>query len=334
MKRITILLSMLSAMILAGATRAEVVMDLVTVGDRGNRGELSGEGVGGWGPNALVGGVDYVYDIGKFEVTVGQYTEFLNAVAADDTHGLYNASLGGGWQGIGGITRTGSSGSYTYSVRADRGNRPVNYVGFYDALRFANWMHNGQPSGAQDTSTTEDGAYDMSLGVNVARNPEATWVIPTEHEWYKAAYYKGGGTDAGYWDYATQSDTVPAAELPPGTNPIAGSANYNSGDYLDTTYYLTEVGAYTNKPSDSTYGTFDQNGNVWEWNETLIELSRGLRGGSFCHDHYYLHAAYRIDQYPVLEYLDYGFRVARVPEPAALALLAVGAVALVHRRKR
>ena len=88
-------------------------------------------------------------------------------------------------------------------------------MSYYDALRFANWMHNGQPIGVQDASTTEDGAYDMSLGAAVVRKAGAKVFLPNEDEWYKAAYYKGGGTDAGYWDYATQSDTIPTLEAPP-----------------------------------------------------------------------------------------------------------------------
>ena len=47
------------------------------------------------------------------------------------------------------IQRSGSSGSYTYSVAADWANRPVNYVSWGDAARFANWLHNGQPTGAK-----------------------------------------------------------------------------------------------------------------------------------------------------------------------------------------
>ena len=47
------------------------------------------------------------------------------------------------------IQRSGSSGSYTYSVAADWANRPVNYVSWGDAARFANWLHNGQPTGAR-----------------------------------------------------------------------------------------------------------------------------------------------------------------------------------------
>ena len=38
-------------------------------------------------------GVDYRYRIGKTEVTVGQYTEFLNAVADTDAYALYHLSM-------------------------------------------------------------------------------------------------------------------------------------------------------------------------------------------------------------------------------------------------
>ena len=75
----------------------------------------------------------------------------------------------------GGITRSGGSGSYTYSAIAGRGNMPVNFVSFYDALRFANWLHNGQPTGAQDNTTTEDGAYTITaLGISNNSTSRAT----------------------------------------------------------------------------------------------------------------------------------------------------------------
>ena len=80
--------------------QAEVVMDWVTVGDPGNVDDTHGDGYGG---------VDYVYNIGKYEVTNSQYAEFLNAVAAvGNPHGLYNTEMGGGWNDIGGISRSGS----------------------------------------------------------------------------------------------------------------------------------------------------------------------------------------------------------------------------------
>ena len=170
--------------------------------------------------------------------------------------------------------------------------------------------------------------------------------LPSEDEWYKAAYYKGGGTDAGYWDYATQSDTAPTAELPAGADMTNGSANFYDeieGGYVDNTYYTGEVGAYTAKPSDSAYDTFDQGGNVWEWNETpnpYIVAYRGLRGGSF--DGYNAFGAGGVDSlhasdwngyYPTIESHSIGFRVSSVPEPCSLVLLSLGGLMLRRRRR-
>ena len=39
------------------------------------------------------GAVDYNYSIDKYDVTLGQYTQFLNAVAKTDTYGLYNSYM-------------------------------------------------------------------------------------------------------------------------------------------------------------------------------------------------------------------------------------------------
>ena len=139
--------------------QATVTMDWVAVGNAGNAADSTG-----------YGGVSDVYQISTYEVTAGQYTEFLNAVATTDTHGLYNTSMNSSSYGCQ-ITQNGASGSYTYDfsgrpsgTEADWANRPVNYVGWYDSLRFSNWLHNGQGAG-----DTEDGAYDMSLGSSVVR---------------------------------------------------------------------------------------------------------------------------------------------------------------------
>ena len=134
-----------------------VVIETVPVGNPGNAGELSGNGAGGYGSDRICGAVDYVYRIGKYEITAGQYTEFLNVKATSDPHGLYDESM---WTSTYGckIERTGSDGSYSYSVAADRANRPVNYVSWGDAARFSNWLANGQPTGSQDLTTTEDGS--------------------------------------------------------------------------------------------------------------------------------------------------------------------------------
>jgi len=212
MKAILVTCLMAGVLVLGPAASA-VDIATVIVGDPGNAGEWSGGGGSARydGPGRVCGAVDYEYGIGKYEVTNGQYIEFLNAVASADPHGLFrqggmDSSSGGG------ISRQGYSGSFVYTLRdgdVNNLNRPVNFVDWYDTLRFANWLHNGQPTGSQGPGTTEDGAYDMSLGAGVVRKPRATWVLPTEDEWYKAAYYKAGGTNAGYWNYATQSDALP-----------------------------------------------------------------------------------------------------------------------------
>jgi formylglycine-generating enzyme required for sulfatase activity len=150
----------------------------------------------------------------------------------------------------------------------------------------------------------------------IVREPDATWVIPSEDEWYKAAYHYNDGVTGNYWDYPTESDTVPTLEAPPGTDLTNGSANYyDSGYAIGSPYYRTEVGAYDAKPSDSPYGTFDQGGNVWEWNEAILYGSdRGVRGGSFITYDIYLHAAHRgSGGYPTHQDGFVGFRVSEVP---------------------
>jgi sulfatase modifying factor 1 len=252
-----------------------VTLDWVTVGDPGNAADTTGYGA-----------VASPYRIGKYEVTIGQYAAFLNAAARTDTYSLYSPSMRD--LNIAGISRAGVAGSYSYSVITNGGsseNRPITFVSWFDAARFANWMQNGQGSGS-----TETGAYTLNgatSGTAPAVNAGASFYIPTEDQWYKAAYYKGGGTNAGYWTYATQSDVIQGNVVGSGAN----QANYyphpgiysvtQSVVYSVSQNYLTDVGAFTG--SQSAYGTFDQSGNVHEWNDLdgSASASRGFRGGSW-----------------------------------------------------
>jgi formylglycine-generating enzyme required for sulfatase activity len=199
-------------------------------------------------------------------------------------------------------------------------------------------MHNGQPTGAQGLATTEDGSYYLNGATSdaglmaVVRESDATWVVPSEDEWYKAAYHKNDGITGNYWDYPTSSDSVPSNDLvdpDPGNN-----ANfYQSGHTIGSPYWRTEGGEF--EYSESPYGTFDQGGNVWEWNETAFYgARRGVRGGSFGSDDAHLHAAFRSNiDLPTAAYNGVGFRVALVPEPGALSLLALGALLVTWRRR-
>ena len=334
--------AVVAAMVLlaAGAVQA-VVIDTVTVGNPSNTADTHGAGYGA---------VADPYNIGKYEVTAEQYTAFLNAVAKTDTYGLYNSTMSRTDYGSG-ITQGGPIGSYVYSVATAFTNRPVNYVSWGDAARFANWMTNGQPTGAQGLTTTENGSYYLNGAINSTALMAKTrikeedrvagkkyYFIPTENEWYKAAYYdpnKGGIGVPGYWDYPTSSDTAPGRDM---ADPLPGNnANYwtGSGAYpIDSSKYTTIAGEFQN--SDSPYGTFDQGGNVWEWNEAIIGSDRGLRGGSWYSNPVGgLPAAYRsYDYYPTYEYFDIGFRVSEVPEPATMSLLALGGLGMLVRRRR
>jgi formylglycine-generating enzyme required for sulfatase activity len=314
--------------LVAGVAQA-VVIETVPVGNPGNIGQPSGEGGGGVGPYRICGAVNYVYRIGKFEVTAGQYKDFLNAVAKTDTYGLYNAEM---WSSIYPckIQQSGTAGNYSYSVAADWANRPVNYVSFWDACRFANWLHNGQPTGLQTAATTEGGAYTLNGyngedGRTITRNPGAIWVIPSEDEWYKAAYHKNDGPTGNYYKYPTASNTIPSKALGNPTDPGNNATYYRNGYTIGSPYYRTEVGAHEN--SDSPYGTFDQGGNVWEWDETVVyetssSASRGERGGCFAGYEPYLAPYDRYSYRPTFEGDTIGFRVASVPEPGGFAMLA------------
>jgi formylglycine-generating enzyme required for sulfatase activity len=287
-----------------------VVVETVTVGNPGNTGDPQPF-------QGIFGAVDHVYAIGKYEVTAGQYAAFLNAVAATDTYALYHVNMGTHAEGCK-IVRTGLLGSYTYSVAPDWANRPVNFVTWGDAARFANWLHNGQPTGAQDLTTTEDGSYFLNGMTSdkqleeVVREPDATWVIPTENEWYKAAYHKNDGVTGNYFLAPTGPNANVSHHLidpDPGNN-----ATFSGGTVGDWTigapYYRTEVGAHEN--SASPYGTFDQGGNVQEFNETVPESDiRGIRGGSWFWGLGSLFADYRpIDMHSSDQFSDLGFRVA------------------------
>lgn len=337
----------LAFVVIAPARAPAGTIAWVRVGNPGNPDDTINTGAT---PN--FGSVGYVYQIGRHEVTVRQYTDFLNAVARSDPHALYNTAMGSDVN-VAGITRTGTSGAYSYQVIANGGssaNRPIAYVSWFDAARFANWMENGQGNG-----DTETGAYTLAgatSGAAVARNPNARFFVPSENEWYKAAFYsavKGGAGSPGYWTYATQSDAVPGNTVGAGANQVNyyigaypnGAYATGGGTYTPSQNYLTDVGAYTG--SASFYGTFDQSGGVYEWNDLdgSAGSTRGLRGGSWYNGGANgVSSSERLLYDPSSEINYIGFRLAStVPEfdpSGAVAVLALigGLFGLAERRRR
>jgi formylglycine-generating enzyme required for sulfatase activity len=304
-------------------------LEMVPVGNAGNLAD----------PSTGYGAVGYAYNFGQYDVTAAQYTAFLNAVAKTDPYGLYNSNMALVASQIGcGISQSGSQGHYSYATISNP-NFPVNYVSWGDAARFCNWLQNGQPTGSEGNGTTETGSYTLNGAITkaslmtVTRNTGATYCIPTEDEWYKAAYYNPANSS--YYLYPTQSNSVPTNVLSAtGTN----NANYydyygtGNGGYTDPVNYLSAVGAFAASPS--AYGTYDQGGDVFQWNEANINSSyRGLWGGSFHSLVNYLQSDNRIYDYPTNEYNNFGFRVSQVPEPTSLGVLGFGVIGMLVRRR-
>jgi Sulfatase-modifying factor enzyme 1 len=268
---------------------------------------------------ANCGSVPYDYAIAKYETTNAQYTEFLNAVAAPDTYGLWNPAMHITYPVVPiGFKRV-------YIVDPGFENKPVVYVSFWDAVRFANWLHNGEPFGVEDATTTEDGAYTLTpTGIAnnaIVRNFGANVFVTSENEWYKAAYYSPGGT---YFDYAGGTDMQTACAGPAAD--MGNSANCGS-----VVGGLTNVGAYG--LSASPYGTFDQAGNVSEWNEQTFGALRAIRGGAWGSGPW--GASNLVDADSTAEFPDVGFRVARpLPEPARVLLGLTGGLVLGAVRRR
>ena len=343
-------LAALACLVVAPVGAAPITYDMVTVGNAGNANDTGG---------SLIGAVAYDYQIGKYDVTIGQYTAFLNAVAVTDTYSLYNSSMGTDLN-IAGISQTGGPGNYTYSVIGSA-NRPITCVSWFDSARFANWMANGQPTGAQGSTTTENGAYNVNgatTGNAVAKNATnpntgaaPTFYVPTENEWYKAAYYSPtlNGGAGGYYAYATQSNTAPGNVV----GSAANQANYYNGvysvtqsdSYSGSQNYLTDVGAFSG--SGSFYGTIDQSGNVFQWNDLdgAAGSSRGMRGGFWNNNAFVLSSFDAYSYVPSLESGSFGFRLASpvsgpsgVPEidPSGLSAvlgLLFGGLGLLERRR-
>ena len=272
-----VLIVVVCVMAVANTASADTIrgigMDFVTIGNPGNVADTGGT------PGC--GAVSSSYRIGKYEVTATQ------------------------WQTINTAAGIGDSGDWS-------GNQPVASISWYDAAQFCNYLTSGNKySGAYK--------FDISgnfLGIDRVASISTygtTYVIPTEDEWYKAAYFKPNGS--GYSLYANGTSTAPVAGV---------NSNYNGGG-LGAPWNM-------NNGTQEQNGTFDMMGNVWEWNEALIDPFRGLRGGSFYGSYDNLASSVQGYNNPYDERGNVGFRVASVPEPASAAIMALASLFIALKR--
>lgn len=341
------ILSLLVTVACCSPALAVVSFEWATVGNPGNE-EDTRYALPGLG----FGNVNYSYRISKHEVTNAQYVEFLNAVDPTGSNAdlgyrdgfLYNENMAGN---LGGIEKTGTIDGARYVSKAGREQKPVTYVSFFDAMRFINWLHNGQGSG-----DTENGTYSINTGSNEVRAASARYWIPSEDEWYKAAYYD---PIAGlYYEYPNKTDTEPYSDNPSSVNTPDDTklANFYKDDltengyddgfavtgstsYSETEYYLTDVGAYS--LATGPYGTYDQGGNVEEWIEQANGFARrSSRGGAAGYQGAFMRARLRSFASVTSDETQFlGFRVAAaIPEPTTLTQAALACLGLVGRRIR
>jgi formylglycine-generating enzyme required for sulfatase activity len=250
----------------SGVIRGRVVFKWATVGNPRNP-----------PPEHLtLGAVAYSYRMSRYEVTNAQYAVFLNSTDPKgvNPHGVYNPKMGSSNEGGISLQPDNLAGS-KYTVRTAMEDKPVTFVSYADAMRFVNWLQN-----AQDGRMTEAGAYDVASNISI-RSPNATVWIPTESEWFKAAYYSPKLSKHGhYYKYATQSNDAPEKAKADASgnisNPGRNVANYDKGaEWSEIHGHLTSVGT-AGEASTSFYGTSDQNGNVEEWIEPSQQKDQHL----------------------------------------------------------
>ena len=283
-------------------------MDFVTIGNPNNVADTTGS------PNPA-GSVAYTYNLGKHEVSRDMITK-ANAA--------------------------GSLGITLQDMSSYGGNgllKPATGISWYEAAKFVNWLNTSRPGGTAAYKFDSSGNFQLwSAGDagynanNMFRNSLAKYVIASSNEWYKGAYGNLNGT----WNnYPTGSDNIPTA--------AAGGTAANTAVYNQSFY--AGPADINNAGGLSPYGTMGQGGNVWEWNETAMDGSnnladeiRELSGGSWnSSSSSMLDASTRSFGNPSDEDIVIrGFRVASVPEPSALSLLAIGlsGLAMIRRRKK
>ncbi len=319
-----------------------IALSLVSVSSAGNI-QFATVPVGSPGnaadPATGFGAVAYNYNIGEFDVTNAQYVAFLNAKAsASDPNTLWAPAMGDA--GFGGITRSGS-GPFTYTVTPGYANKPAQGVSWFDAARFVNWLQNGQGNG-----DTESGTYTFTpvqTGTNVAIPSDAQraawaasgqfhWLLPSQAEWYKAAYYNPATSL--YYKYPFQSNTLPSAVAPPGSS---NSGNFSNAalNYDGTDSYITNVGAYPNAASP--FGAYDMGGDVWQFDDTGSSSGVfGIHGSNAVTSPNLAASTFQASSVPEVDNDAFGFRIAfvgvLVPEPSSFVLACCGLAALVVAR--
>jgi formylglycine-generating enzyme len=274
MKSITLAV-IICMIVLANSALADNVrgidIEFVTIGNPGNAADTGGT------PGC--GAVGYMYRIGKYEVTNSQWKAFVSAAGAP----IGNPSNG-----------------YDDISHWTRDQQPIDYISWYEAAQFCNYLTSGDKSKGVYIFSGNNSNPGNFLGIDRA-TAKATYgmiyFLPTEDEWYKAAYFKPDGS--GYSFFANGTNTAPIAGV---------ESNY---------YSIYTIGPWdVGSGSQEQNGTFDMMGNDWEWLETFASSEPKMRGGMYVHwFDTYLRSSGCWSYFPADEDGGLSFRVASLPPP-------------------
>lgn len=285
-----------------GTGTNQFTLDFTTIGNTNNSADTNG-----------YGSVGYAYRIGTYEISQNQIT-------AATASGLRNVTAG-----------------------AWTGDRPAAHISWYESAAFVNWLNTSKGFAPAYNLSWSGSTWSMSLWTvsnagydanNEYRSSLAKYFLPSENEFYKAAFGKSDGS--GYYLYPTAGNSAPTA-VTSGT--ASGTAVYNQGWIPPGPASIYEAGGR------SSYGTMGQGGNIQEWQESSSDGTnnnvgdqRMVRGG-----YWYGASSDRLDSStrssfgPSTDIVNLGFRVASVdviPEPSTYALIGLGALALVIACRR
>lgn len=216
----------------------DIGLGWATVGDPGNPGYDglvfdSGSGQFFTAPHQGRGTVGYTYQITRSEINTRDLFDFVSTVDRSNPaiNTFLNVQFGALW------LQNGFSGPYELNPFLPEASREQGriLVNGYQAMAYANWLHNGQPS---DPQSLFNGAYnigelgsDGSITLNALpqRQAGALFAVANLDEYMKAGYYdpnRFGDGEGGWWTYAHQSEQPPISGLPG----LGGEIIFNPGN--------------------------------------------------------------------------------------------------------
>lgn len=231
--------------------------------------------------------MNYTYQIAKYETTIAQWEAFYNDPSSGKV-GSFN---------------------FTYHYWSSAGaDAPAVRINRHQASQYCNWLTTGSATNGAYTIDESGAVTSVMSREDIIADGSLFYVLPTENEWYKAAYYSGDGL----WSlYANGTGIAPIQGGTDGWNYAA-----------DTVWTVGSGGEEQN-------GTFDMMGNVWEWLEDVSVI----RGGSYSDDVTVLRSSTSIETGILAEDSSIGFRVVAIPEPATALTLAIGGLLIGFYRR-